>query len=933
MSQGTTASRVKHYEDVKGKADKVEPAPEFGEGWMLLGVKRQNGKDAGKLDPYWFSPKERYKFRSKAEIKRYKMALEAAPQNDEGKAWAIFKGNDNKSPAVKRQGQAKAGSGGANTVSGPDAGAGHPSAKTKSAASVSKPKQKLQTSRKAHGKGVATTVGYKPTITSTKGHDNDGPYVDEDDVTRVYNYPKNIARKAELEEKGYYEPELDGADDDDGDADGAPYRHITNWFLMKPSPVEGKTVLRMALPADYRKVKNLCLYGELLPSPRKIARARAKGRELPKPLPVVLRRLNLWSIDRDYNDRGIWFQTNDAWYKLEQPSKDKVDGQSQEDLHLELRAKFGLVSNLLDMLTEKSRALNLDNFFGLHDSRTPSESHSVLTPKPEQLERYPGLPTEPFDLDLLQREATFVKQHISDCGVDFAKSNFVKGLTEMEKEWKRIQKSPKKKTGDKKEDVDDEFDYLASAKAAGKRSGRKPWGCLVARGGSEDGDEVPRINRLVEIKVEESRTPERKKQPSAKKTKLSPSSSDQPPAKKKKVESIAKKIAAAAKARSPSPTPASIPKAAKKKKASVEDKFSKSRGEIERAPKAPPVSEKVKVAKRTSTSTSTPADSTKKLRASPPTTSATPTSMPATATTTSGSRNRALLDSDDGGLFSDSSGEEDEWKPPPGTAADKKSKASGAGRGQVVEEVEVPFTVEDTDLYPILIFQVKNKCAQNIRAFIDAAGKIIDIRADAFIKSCVLPNTASSYEFMLAVVESLLVSPPSVLKQLFDLKNPKKCGARRIFVSWLNAARERMKERRDDSIQKAILDAVGDNPKTEEELATQNLRLSMNCFDPAKETSAMTPQRARESYGIDILEITKNVRRIRRFCLVAYVSVSHLCIVLCSFPKSYLASIGLIGCKHYHYSFSMCSSRRSRKKSGQTSSCQCALRTFKSSMQ
>ena len=514
------------------------------------------------------------------------------------------------------------------------------------------------------------------------------------------------------------------------------------------------------------------------------------------------------------------------------------------------------------MLTEKSKALNLDNFFGLHDSRTPSESHSVLTPKPDQLERYPGLPTEPFDLDLLQREATFVKQHISDCGVDFAKSNFVKGLTEMEKEWKKIQKVQNKKTSDKKAGVDDEFDYLASAKAAEKRSGRKPWGCLKARGGSDDDDEVPRINRLVEIKVEESRMPEKKKP--AKKTKLSPSSPDQPPAKKKKVESIAKKISAAAKARSPSPTPVSIPKAAKMKKANVEEKLSKSRGEIERAPKAPPAGEKVKVAKRTSTSTSTPADSTKKIRASPPTTSAAPTTTVPTTTTTTSGRNRALSDSDDS-LFSDSSGE-DEWKPPPGTAADKKSKAtSGADRGQVVEEVEVPFTVEDTDLHPILIFQVKNKCAQNIRAFIDAAGRIIDTRAEAFIKSCILPNTASSYEFMLAVVESLLVSPPSVLKQLFDLKNPKKCGARRIFVSWLNAARERMKERRDDSIQRAILDAVGDNPKTEEELVTQILKLSINCFDPKKETSAMTPQRARESYGIDILEITKNVRRIFRF--------------------------------------------------------------------
>ena len=874
--QNTTASRAEAYNDAKEKADKVEPAPEFGEGWMVLGVKRQGGKEAGKFDSYWYSPKERYKFRSKAEIKRYQVALEAAPQNDEEKAWAIFK-SINKSPPAKKQSTAKASSS-STGVSGPDAGAGHPSTiKTKSAiaatsTSAAKPKQKLQTSRKAQGKGVALapTHAYRPTITSTKGHGEDGPYVDEDEVTRVYNYPKNVARKAELEEKGYYEPELDGADDDDGEADGAPYRHITNWFLVKPSPVQGKTVERMALPADYRRVKNLCLYGELLPSPRKVARARAKGREVPKPLPVVLRRLNLWSIDRDYNDRGIWFQTNDAWYKLEQPCKAPIwNGQSQGDLHLELRAKFGLVSNLLDMLTEKSKALNLDNFFGLHDSRTPSESHSVLTPKPEQLERYPMLPTEPFDLDLLMREATFVKQHISDCGVDFAKSNFIKGLTEMEKEWKKIQK----KAGGRK-DIDD-FDYLASAKAAEKRSGRRPWGCLIARGGSDDDDEVPRINRLVEIKVEESRVPAESKKPTTKKTKVSPSSPDQPPAKKKKVESVAKKIAAAAKARSASSAPASIPKAAKKKKANLEDKLeakanakygmaSKARGEIERASKAPPTSEKVKLKVAKRTSMSNPADSAKKVRVPPPTTSAGPTTTGAATATATGGRNRALSDSDDS-LFSDSSWE-DEWKPPD-NAADSKSKGSEAKRGEVVDEVEEPFTVQDTDLYPILIFQVKNKCAQKIRAFIDAAGKIIDTRADAFIKSCILPNSASSYEFMLAVVESLQVSP-SVLEQLFDLKNPKKCGARRIFVSWLDEAQKRMKQRRDDSIQKAILDAVGDNPKTEEELATQILKLSMACFDIAKKASVMTPQRARESYGIDILEITKNVRKNASICLV-----------------------------------------------------------------
>jgi len=840
------------YEAVK---DRVKPAPEFGDGWTVLEVPRANGKH---IDRYYFTPVKRIRLRSRAEIKRFKVALEAAPRNDEELAVAIMK-NIDKPPATAAA---------RSSVSGPDAGAGHPSAKsatdatttTTTTTTTKKPRQKIQISRKSQGKGVALPRGYIPTITSTKGHDADGPYVDEDEVTRVYNYPKDMALIAELKEKGLYQPELAGMggddDDDDGEPDSAPYRHITHWFLAKPS-ASGNGVHRMALPADYRKVKNLCLYGELLPSPRRIQRARTKGRDPPKPLPVVLRRLNLWSIDRDYNDRGIWFSTNDAWYKLEQPCKARVyNGQSQADLHLPLRAKFGLVSNLLDMLTEKSKALNLDSFFGLHDSRTPSESHCVLTPKPHQLDRYPFLPTEPFDLNLLQREATFVKQHIQDCGVDFAKSDFVRGLVEMEKEWKRIQKDNTKTSG--KNDTDD-FDYLASAKAAEKRSGRKPWGCLIPLGGSDDDDEVPRINRLVEIKVEESRIDDEKSH-SAKKTKMSVSSSDQPPAKRKKEEVESTKKAAVPKAWAPSPKPVSITKSAAKKETNLEQKLeakarakggisSESRSETKKPPKAAPSSEVAKVAKRMPAST--PADSAGKVRALPPT--AAPV---ATSTATSG-RKRALSDSDDS-IFYDSS-EEDEWKPP-GSAADSKSTASDA-KPSHVEEVEQPFAVEDTDLYPILIFQVKNKCANRIRAFIDSAGKIVDKRADLFVKSCILPDSASSFEFMLAVVESLQVSP-YVLGQLFDRRNPKKCGARRIFIDWLNAARERMHQRRKDSIQKAILEAVGDSPKTEEELATQILRLSRTCFDPAKESSIMTPKRARESYHIDILEITKNVRRI-----------------------------------------------------------------------
>ena len=819
---------------------------------MVLEVVRKGGSQAGHTDRYWYSPNERFRIRSKAEFKRFQLALEAAPRNDEDLAWAILKGNKS-APAAA-------------AVSGPDAGAGHPS--SAKPASSTKKKQKFQTSRKAQGKGVPLSRGYIPTITSVRGAASDGPYVDEDEVTRVYNYPKDTARIAELEEKGFYEPELAGVDgdDDEGDADGAPYRHITNWFLAKPSAAGADFgVHRMALPADYRKVKNLCLYGELLPSPRKVARARTKGKDPPKPQPVVLRRLLLWSIDRDYRDRGIWFQTGDAWYKLEQPCTARVyNGKSQDDVHLELRAKFGLVSNLLDMFHEKSKSLKLENFFGLHDSRTPSESHNVLSPNAGQLERHPMLPTEPFDMELLRREATFVKQHIQDCGVGFAKSNFVKGLTDMEKEWKKTHKDKKKGGG--------EFDYLASAKAAEKRSGRRPWGSLITyRGGSHD--EVPRINRLVEIKVDESQNAEEMQKTPAKKTKLSSSSSDQPPAKKKKLESSKK--AAPARGRAASPVPSSVTKVVKVKKAPLggtpetkasvkggtSSSGSKGRGEIERTPakKAPTTAEKIKAARLVSGRG--PASTEKKIRISPTIapTRTPPAPVPTAAATSS--RKRALSDSDDS-IFSSSS-EEDEWKPT-GTAAESETKRGGA------EEVEEPLVVQDPQLHPILIFQVKNKCANRIRAFVDAAGKVVDKRADSFIKSCVIPNPVSSYEFMLAVVESLKVSPPSVLELLFDRKNPKKCGARRIFVTWLGAAKKRMEERRNDPIQKTILDAVGDNPKTEEELACHILMLSRKCFDPSETASVMTPQQAMKTFNIDIMEITRKVRNTPQFtCLVA----------------------------------------------------------------
>ena len=340
------------------------------------------------------------------------------------------------------------------------------------------------------------------------------------------------------------------------------------------------------------------------------------------------------------------------------------------------------------------------------------------------------------------------------------------------------------------------------------------------------------------------------------------------------------KKAAPARGRAASPAPSSVTtKVVKAKKAPLggtpetkasvkggtSSSGSKGRGEIERtsAKKAPTTAEKIKAARLASERGR--ADTEKKIRTSPtiaPTrTPPVPVPVPVpTAAATSG-RKRALSDSDDS-IFSNSS-EEDEWKPT-ATAAESKTKQDDA------EEVEESLVVQDPQLHPILIFQVKNKCANRIRAFVDAAGKVVDKRADSFIKSCVIPNPVSSYEFMLAVVESLKVSPPSVLELLFDRKNPKKCGARRIFVTWLGAAKKRMEERRNDPIQKTILDAVGDNPKTEEELACHILMLSRKCFDPSETASVMTPQQAMKTFNIDIMEITRKVRNTPQFtCLVA----------------------------------------------------------------
>ena len=116
------------------------PAPDVGEGWTTEEVTRKGGKTAGSKDKYWYSPSGK-KFRSKAEIGRYKDALATLvgteEEGDEDAAWRLFKGaKSTPSSSAKGKGKAKGKSAAsAGTTSSRSSG------KKKKAASVS-PKKK-----------------------------------------------------------------------------------------------------------------------------------------------------------------------------------------------------------------------------------------------------------------------------------------------------------------------------------------------------------------------------------------------------------------------------------------------------------------------------------------------------------------------------------------------------------------------------------------------------------------------------------------------------------------------------------------------------------------------------------------------------------------------------------------------------------------------
>jgi len=87
----------------------AKPAAGFPEGWTTRSVPRKTGDKSHRSDVYWFSPTKSFKFRSKAQVKRFQESLERAGGGDEVAALELYvrgekeKSGGNNSSSKKRK--------------------------------------------------------------------------------------------------------------------------------------------------------------------------------------------------------------------------------------------------------------------------------------------------------------------------------------------------------------------------------------------------------------------------------------------------------------------------------------------------------------------------------------------------------------------------------------------------------------------------------------------------------------------------------------------------------------------------------------------------------------------------------------------------------------------------------------------------------------
>eukprot|EP00590_Aulacoseira_subarctica_P004323 CAMPEP_0172434064 /NCGR_PEP_ID=MMETSP1064-20121228/70435_1 /TAXON_ID=202472 /ORGANISM="Aulacoseira subarctica , Strain CCAP 1002/5" /LENGTH=744 /DNA_ID=CAMNT_0013182261 /DNA_START=2620 /DNA_END=4854 /DNA_ORIENTATION=- len=152
------------------------------------------------------------------------------------------------------------------------------------------------------------------------------------------------------------------------------------------------------------------------------------------------------------------------------------------DIHTPFRAKFQLLSNLIDMLSEDDF-----HYLDFHLSKSPTQVFQALCPTSQLLSKYPDLNPIPFDIRLLRRNPAFIKHHLTKLHPDLTSScEFMKGLTQMEEEFGNAKKI-------KARWVMEPFDHMQSALDAENRGSREPYGDF------KRGRILPRPNKLIAL--------------------------------------------------------------------------------------------------------------------------------------------------------------------------------------------------------------------------------------------------------------------------------------------------------------------------------------------------------------------------------------------------------------------------------------------------
>jgi hypothetical protein len=223
---------------------------------------------------------------------------------------------------------------------------------------------------------------------------------------------------------------------------------LEQWYLTS----EKHPASRAALP-ELNFKRNQVLFGRLQGNTKEIPPIDVK-------IPVEDYQI---SVDFSEETRGLWVATKKAWYWLHGCH------QSQDEIHQITRAKFGLMSNLIDIFKEGSY------FVTSHCNLSPKEVHQKLsclddsvfeTFKQNRDDDESIIFQEPFDYTLLtdQGGITLLKHHLGD---------LFPGLMIESKFWEELNKITERKRGTAKWTPDQ---FRASAELAEERSQRTPWG-------------------------------------------------------------------------------------------------------------------------------------------------------------------------------------------------------------------------------------------------------------------------------------------------------------------------------------------------------------------------------------------------------------------------------------------------------------------------